>query len=121
MIKWIAAPIARKEMIIGGAIAAIYLGGIYALSRFNPPEEVRSGSYRGYPVEATREGRIKRVFIHPKGKPWCVSGTDYHPEREGFESVDTLFLPDDDPLRELANPLELEKAWDYVWKNGRMN
>ena len=80
------------------------------------PKETRVGEYQGYRVEAFREGSMRTVILFPECRPERIIGTDYLPDREGFDLVETMFLPENDPLRKLATPENLEDAWNSLWE-----
>ena len=107
----------------------VYLAGAYgafnmATGELNPiryikgnchPRETRIGEYQGFKVEAFKEGSFRRVIIFPEGRPERVIGSDYFPDREGFELVETMFLPESNPLRQFATPEHIQTAWDNLW------
>jgi hypothetical protein len=121
----------KNEKIAGlffGLLATTSLATLAMSIRINPT--IHKGTYQGFEVQAFYEGQaffqdpMRRVIIGYEGNSPIsrIIGTD-DPEVEGvpdlgFESIETLFLPPDDPLAKLATTEHLENAWSAVYQQG---
>ena len=94
--------------------------GLTTLAIRSVSPEIHKGKYKGFPAQASIEGKTKKVILqstrnYPHGR---IIGADYPNVRNKetpFKSIDTLYLAEDDPVRELANLNDLEKAWKKVY------
>lgn len=102
-----------------GSLLLLGTLGLTSLIVHSTSPEIRKGEYQGFPVQASIEGKTKKVILqskrnYPQGRIIGVDYSNVKQQPKDFKPI-FLYINKDDPIRELANPNDLERAWKKVY------